>query len=270
MPMMMMVLIFVCLYFVCFTAILLFHKYMNPKFTIILFTITNTILFIGYYINEFHRKGTFEILIFDQISPFMFTMLPLSFLLKDKIKDLVFKTAALLSLGMFAAMLVSPQEAYLGSHQIEASMLYVLDTLLHLNFSLFGVYLFVSNTVKIDMKSIGQAAIFLYSVITFAIICNFLFHKNFFGMGYYSNYGIYMIRIFETYWATLVVYILGVSLVLMLGYEYILLVKKLNFQNSFEYSEITVKEVDEIKIEEKEIIHTINCPLQNVYSSEKK
>ena len=51
-------------------------------------------------------------------------------------------------------------------------------------------------------------------------------------MGYYSNYGIYMIRIFETYWATLAAYLLGVALVLMLGFEYGLLLTKLNKANS--------------------------------------
>ena len=231
MPMMIMLIIFVCIYFVCLTMILIFHKYMNPKSTILFFTITNTALFAGYCINEYYRKGRFEFLTFDQISPFMFTTLPLSFLMREKIRDAYLHTAALLSLGMFVAAIVSPQEAYLSSYKMDANMLYVLDTLLHINFSLFGAYLFISNTIKIDFKSIKKAAIFLYSVIIFAVICNFLFHKNFFGMGYYANYGIYMIRIFETYWATLIVYILGVFLVLMLGYEYVYILKKLNIHN---------------------------------------
>ena len=228
MPMMMMVLIFVCMYFACFFVLLVFNKYMNPKNTIIIFTIINTVLFIANWINEFNRKGTLEFLVFDQISPLMFTMLPLSFLFKEKLQNVIFKTSALLSLGMFVAMLISPQEAYLGSNHKDASLLYFFDMLLHLNFSLFGTYLFLSGIVKLDFKGIVQSALFLYSVISFAIICNFLFHKNYFGMGYYSNYGIYMIRIFESYWSTLIVYILGIFLVLMLGFEYLLLLKKIS------------------------------------------
>lgn len=231
MPMMMMLLILVSIYFVFFTVILIFNKQMSPKITIPTFMIINAALFIGYCINEYYRHGKFDFLTFDQISPFMFTMSCLFFLMNDKIKKMFLDTAALLSLGMFVAGLVSPQEAYLSSYKMDANMLYVLDTLLHLNFSLFGTYLFISNTVKIDLKSIGRAATFLYSVIGFAVICNFLFHKNFFGMGYYGNYGIYMIRIFETYWATLIVYILGVFLVLMLGFEYIIILRKLNIHN---------------------------------------
>lgn len=237
MPMMTMVFVFVCMYFVCLTAILFFHKYVDPKKMILIFTIIDVVLFVGSWINDFHRKGSFDFLTFDQISPFMFTMLPLSYLMKDKLRNIVYQTAALLSLGMFVAMLVSPLEAHLGSYHDKASILYILDTLLHLNFSLFGIYLFISGTIKLEIKSVLSSAIFLHSVITFAVICNFLFHKNYFGMGYYSNYGIYMIRIFETYWATLIVYLLGVVLVLMLGYEYALLLRKVNSHNLVEVTQ---------------------------------
>ena len=231
MPMMMMLLILVFIYFACFITILFFNKYMNPKYTLIFFMITNAALFAGYCINEYSRKGKFDFLTFDQISPFMFTMLCLCFLMNDKIKKVFLDTAAMLSLGMFVAGLISPQEAYLASYRMDANMLYVLDTLLHLNYSLFGVYLFISGIVKIEFKCVLRAAAFLYSVIGFAVICNFLFHKNYFGMGYYGNFGIYMIRIFETYWATLIVYILGVFLVLTLGFIYAHFLRNVNIHN---------------------------------------
>lgn len=234
MPMMTMTLILVCVYFACLVAILFFHKHMNPKTTILIFIIVDIVLFAGYWVNEYFRKGYIYFITFDQISPFMFTMMPLSLLLKDKYKDVIYTTTALLSLGMLVAMLVSPLEAYLGSYRKEASLLYVLDVLLHLNCSLFGTYLFVSKTVKVDLKSIGKASSLLYLVIGFAIIINFIFKTNYFGMGYYGNYGIYMIRIFESYWATLLAYLLGIMLVLMLGFEYVCLLLKLNINNSKE------------------------------------
>ena len=46
-----------------------------------------------------------------------------------------------------------------------------------------------------------------------------------------------MIRIFETYWATLIVYLLGIVLVLMLGYEYALLLRKVNSHNLVEVTQ---------------------------------
>lgn len=254
MPMMLMVIICVFVYFISFALILFYHKYINPKYAILFFMITNTVLFAGYCINEYYRKGHFEFLTFDQISPFMFTMLPLSFFLNEKIKDAYYSTAAYLCLGMFIAMLVSPQEAYLSSYKADATLLYVFDTLLHLNFSLFGLYLFISETVTINLKNLYKAGLFLYSVITFAVICNFLFHKNYFGMGYYSKYGIYMIRIFETYWATLIAYIFGVALVLILGYEFNYLILRLSsFNKNFKNKPVKEKKDTFEKLENDEI-----------------
>ena len=69
----------------------------------------------------------------------MFTMFPLSFLMNKKIQHAYYCTAAFLSFGMFVAMLVSPQEAYLSNYKSDASILYVLDTLEHLTILLIKV-----------------------------------------------------------------------------------------------------------------------------------
>lgn len=231
MPMMLMLMICVFVYFVSLIAILLYNKNINPKYAIIFFATVNTALFIGYCINEYYRKGNFEFLTFDQISPFMFTMFPLSFLMNKKIQHAYYCTAAFLSFGMFVAMLVSPQEAYLSNYKSDASILYVLDTLEHLNMSLFGIYLVTSGVVKLTFNNLKKAMYFIYTVITFAVIVNFLFHKNFFGMGYYSKFAIYSISLFETFWATLAAYVLGVFLVLCLGLIYNYFLIKLSAHN---------------------------------------
>lgn len=232
MPMMTMMILLVCVYFACLIAILFFYKRMNQKIVIKVFAFTDLALFIAYIINDCYRFGSFQFISLDQISPFMFTIVPLVLVTKNKAKDIIMNTVSLLSLGMLVAMLVSPMEAFLGSYRKEASLLYWLDTLLHLNCSLFGTYLFISGMVKLKYKSLFKGAGLLYSVIILGVMLNFIHHKNYFGMGYYSNYGIYMIRIFETYWASLAAYLLGVALVLMLGFEYGLLLTKLNKANS--------------------------------------
>ena len=170
MPMMVMLIICVFVYFISLISILIYNKNFNDKYVMIFFTIVNTSLFIGYCINEYYRKGYFEFLTFDQISPFMFTMLPLSFLMNKKVQHSYYCTAAFLSLGMLVAMLVSPQEAYLVSYKADATILYVLDTLEHLIFSLFGVYLVCSGKVKLTFKNFRNAMLFIYTVITFVVI----------------------------------------------------------------------------------------------------
>ena len=97
--------------------------------------------------------------------------------------------------------------------------------------SLFGIYLVASGIVKLDFSNLKKAMIFIYSVIIFVVIVNFLFHKNYFGMGYYSKFAIYSISLFETYWATLAAYLLGLFLVLCLGLLYNYALVKLSAHN---------------------------------------
>lgn len=227
MPMMTMLLIFICVYFTLLVVILTHKKYINIKIANFTFIIVNTILFIGYYLNDFVRKGMVESLTFDQISPFTFTMLSASFLLNDKVKQYFFSSVAFLSIGMLVAMIVSPQQAFLGSFRLDASMLYVLDTLEHLNCSLFGIFLVASGQVKLNADSLKKAFIWIYSVIALVLVMNFTFHLNYFNMGPYGKYSIYMFNLFDSYWLTLFVYLLGVSLVLMLGYGFNYVILKL-------------------------------------------
>lgn len=240
MPMLTMLILCVFVYFTLMITILLFHKHMKPKYTNLIFIIVNTVLFIGYYVNDFYRKGEFISLTFDQISPFTFTTLPLSYLFSKKIKDAQFASVGFLSIGMFVAMLISPQHAFLVSYRSDATMVFVLDTLLHLNCSLFGIYLIASSQVELNAKNLIKSFIYMYSVIGFVLLMNVLFKQNYFGMGPYSNYGIYMFHFFDSYWLTLLVYLLGVGIVLALGFEFNYILKLLN---THELEVVETKEV---------------------------
>ena len=219
MPILTMLAICVFVYFALLAVILLFHNRMNPKIVNMIFIIINVILFIIYYLNEFKRQGDrFISKTFDQISPFTFTTLPLSYLFNKKVRDAQFSCVALLSVGMFVAMLITPQQAFWAANRAESTLLFITDTLLHLNCSLFGVYLVASGQVKLNAKCFRNASIYIYSVILFVVLMNTAFHLNYFGMGPYSKYAIYMFKFFNTYWMTLLVYVLGVSVVLAIGF----------------------------------------------------
>ena len=230
MPMLTMLLICVSVYFTLMVVILIYNKYMNPKVTNLIFIIINVLLFVAYNLNDFYRNGKFESLTFDQISPFTFTTLPLSYLFSKKVRDAQFSAVAFLSLGMFIAMMISPQHAFLVSFRQDATLLFVLDTLLHLNCSLFGIYLIASGQVLLNAKSLKRSLIYMYSVITFVVFMNFCFKLNYFGMGPYRNFAIYMFDFFDSYWITLLVYVLGVGLVLSLGFEFNYILQLLNYK----------------------------------------
>ena len=117
MPMLTMLLVCTLVYFTLMFVILIYNKYMNPKVTNALFIIINVLLFVAYNLNDFYRNGKYVSLTFDQISPFTFTTLPLSYLFSKKVRDAQFSAVSFLSLGMFIAMLISPQHAFLFSYR---------------------------------------------------------------------------------------------------------------------------------------------------------
>ena len=70
----------------------------------------------------------------------------------------------------------------------------------------------------------------MYSVIAFVLFMNFTFKQNYFGMGPYQDFSIYMFDFFDSYWVTLLVYVLGVALVLALGFQFNYILQLLKYK----------------------------------------
>ena len=153
------------------------------------------------------------------VSPLMFTMILLTPFVKDKVKEYIYSALAFLSVGMFFAMIISPEHSYIFNNDHEASFIYATEAVAHMVCSVYGIFLVLANKVKPDFKHWVKSAIFMYSIITFGVILNFIFHKNHFGMDPYNGAAIYMLDIFSGFWATLVAYYFGVALVLTVGMQ---------------------------------------------------
>ena len=219
MSMMSMTALLIFIYFTCvWLIIMLLVKVKNTKIVNISFVILNCVYFWVLNIIYFAEARNFKFLMFDNISPFTFTFMPFLFVFRKNVKEAFLAAISFLSVGMFIAMLVTPQQAYLFSYKNEAGLDFLFDALCHLNCSLFGLYLIASGQVKINIRNLVKSTIFMYFVITFGVIMNYIFHTNYFGMCPYGGYSIYFIDIFEEYWATLSAYYVGVFLVLSLGY----------------------------------------------------
>ena len=228
MSMMGMTLGLISIYFATMIFMMTFLERSNKRIGNAIFIIVNIVAFLGLYLCLYTpEKHNFRFKIFDQISPFTFTIMPTLLLFKSKICEFIKSAIAFLSVGMIIAMLISPQYAYLFNFTTMAGGDYFFDALAHLNCSLFGMYLVLTGQVKLTYKNFVRAVIFMYSVITFGVILNYLFGTNFFGMCPYGGYSIYMFNLFEEYWATLLAYYLGVMLVLYLGFEFNLVLNKL-------------------------------------------
>lgn len=220
MNMMQMVAIMVACYFITLTLLCIYRKVINVRIANLVFIIVDVIFFFFWNYAAYLRGWLDDgFMTLENISPFIMTLIPLTLLFNEKVKAYCNSAIAFLWAGMFIALIFSPQHAYIFSYNIEASPIYVSEAACHLIASLYGLFLIITDQVKCDFKSWKRSIICMFSVIGFGVLLNYLFHIDNFGMDPYGDYSIYMIDIFGSFAATLIAFLLGVTLVLTLGLQ---------------------------------------------------
>ena len=218
MHMLLMLGILTVIYFITLFIMCLYRAKINFKIYNRVFIILNLIAFFAWnyatYLNGGLKDGWITL---DNISPFTFTVILLTPFMKESVRTYAYSTISFLSVGMFFAMLISPEHAYLFNFDQEATFYLTSEAICHLICSLYGFFLVLCNKVKADFNHWIKSIIFLYSFIVLGIALNYIYHKDFFGMDPYGNYRIYMINIFDSFGATLFAYLAGVMVVLTLG-----------------------------------------------------
>ena len=206
---------FTSLFIMCF-----YRSKINVKFWNKVFVIADLVAYSCWNYAAYHAGWlSTGWMTLGNISPLMFTLILFTPFVKDNVKDCIYSTLACLNLGMFVAMLVSPEHDYIFNFNTEATFIYTSEAVCHMLCSLFGIYLVLSKQVKANFKQWLKGTATLLSIITLGVILNFVFHRNHFGMDPYGNASIYMIDIFDGFWPTLVAYYFGVVLILTLGMQ---------------------------------------------------
>ena len=226
------------IYFIALFAICMYRHHINVKICDLLFVLADLVFFFCWNFAGYQQGWLDDGWItLDNISPFIFTLIPLTFLLKDKYKHACYCAIAFLSVGMFFALLVSPEQAYLSNFNTEASFIYTSEAACHLLASLYGFYLVLTDRVKPNFSSWLRSIGVMYGVITLGVVLNFIFHKSFFGMDPYGNASIYFFDIFGSFWATLAAYYLSVAVVLTAGMQASYFIDKLTAKFAIEPKE---------------------------------
>lgn len=205
---------FITLFFLCY-----YKERLNIKFCNALFIIVDMILFLLWNIACAERgwlKDGFMTL--ENISPFTFTVIPLTVFMNKKTKEFAFSTIAFLHLGMFLATLISPEYEVIFSFKTEATFTYATEAMCHILASLFGIYLILTKQVKTDFSHWIKSIVFMLGWISFGIFLNLVLDTRCFNLNP-NQYSIYMLDIFGTYEATVIAYYFGVVLVLTLGMQ---------------------------------------------------
>lgn len=209
------------IYFVTLVLIAFNRDKINVKIGNRIFVIADIILY-AFWMYGCYMTGS-KITLFTligNISPLTCVIVAMTPIFSDKVKEHAYAAIALLNFGIFIAMFISPEHAYLFKFYEEAKPTYTGEALCHMICSLFGIYLILTRQVKTDFSTWIKAIKFIYPIIFTGVIFNAIFHQKLFGMDPYGNYSIYMIDIFGSFAATFVAYLLGVLLVLTLGLQF--------------------------------------------------
>ena len=145
--------IFTLIFFVTLSLMCFYRTKINVKLCNILFIIAD---FLAYSCWNYaaYQKGWLDEgwMTLGNISPLMFTVILLTPFMNDKIRDYAFSAIAALSVGMFLAMLISPEHDYIFNYNTEATFIYTTEAVCHMVCSLYGIYLVLSHQVKPDFK----------------------------------------------------------------------------------------------------------------------
>jgi hypothetical protein len=243
------------IYFVTLVLIALYRDKINIKIGNRIFVIADIILY-AFWMYGFYISGSNISLhtLIGNISPLTCLIVAMTPILSDKVRDYAYSTIALLNFGIFIAMLISPEHAYLFNFYAEAKPTYTGEALCHMICSLLGIYLILTRQVKANFETWVKSIKFIYPIILGGVIFNAVFHQRLFGMDPYGRYSIYMIDIFGSFEATFAAYLLGVLVVLTLGLHSGRLLDKLSEhkpkKESGEPPKLTEEESEEIKNED--------------------
>ena len=211
-------LIFISIYI----ATIMLMKYMTNK------TLTNIIfaslVFIPYIIfvlivyfdvgfNDWNFQNT---LLFANISPFMFSMIPIILLMPIKLKKHFLLLISLLCVGMF----LSSTLACLGhfTNHSKFHHHFLLDYISHFALSLWGIYLIKSKQVSVTTLNSLISSLIIIGIALFMLLHNLIFDTTFFGLSISGKHNIYNNVLVSNSYLSAIIYFLGLIFVLCLGY----------------------------------------------------
>lgn len=205
---------FITLFLLCF-----YKNKINIKIGNAVFITVDMILFLLWNV-AYAEKGWLNdgFMTFENISPFIFTVIPLTVFMNQKTKDFAYSAIAFLHLGLFLATLISPEYVVIFNYKTEATFAYATEAMCHVLAALFGIYLMLTEQVKTDFLHWIKSIVFMLGWISFGIFLNLVLDTHCFNLNP-NKYAIYMLDIFGSYEATVLAYYLGVVVVLTLGMQ---------------------------------------------------
>ena len=150
------------------------------------------------------------------VSPFIFTVVPIYLVLPKSIKKYFFTLISLLSVGMFLATCFNC--FYFNSISYKFHPQFVLDYIAHFSISLWGIYLVKSNQIELKVKQCLISGLMIFCVAFIMMLLNVIFDTAFFGLSLNGKHNIYNMVLVENSYLSAFIYLLGLCIVLVIGY----------------------------------------------------
>ena len=168
---------------------------------------------VGFY--DWNFQNTLPI---ANVSPLMFSTVPLVLILPKKYKPHYMLLISLLSVGMFLSGALGC--LYYAIIHYKFHLHFVYDFVAHLAMSLLGVYFIKSKQVQLNVRNALISSSLIFGAAITMLIVNLIFDTTFFGLSLYGKHTIYNTVLVEESWLSAVIYFVGLSSVLLLGYVY--------------------------------------------------
>ena len=152
----------------------------------------------------------------ENISPFMFSMLPIVYILRGRIKQHLYLLISLLSVGMLISP--TPNAVTYAMNNVVFHIEPVLDYVAHLTLSLFGIYLVRSGQVTLAPRKSLYSGLIIIGVALFMMVLNLIFDRSFFGLSLLGKHNIYGNVLVESSYLSALIYFAGLTVILLLGY----------------------------------------------------
>lgn len=212
-----------------FATIFFMKKMKSVKFWNFIFAglayISYIILVVKIFLDVGYNDWNFQnTLPFANVSPFIFSTIPIVLFAPKKIRKHLYLLISLLSVGMLLSIAVDC--IHFASIGYKFHYHFLLNYLSHFLISLWGIYLIKSKQVSLNIKNSLISSSIIISVAILMIILNCIFNTTFFGLSLNGNHSIYNNIIVSNSYLSALIYFLGLITVLVLGYIFNKIINK--------------------------------------------
>ena len=205
------------------SVILLMRHMKNRKLTNFIFFFITYFFYVIYLLKLMSNVGYdnyyfHESLATANISPFMFSIMPVIYFSRGRVQKYLYLLVSLLSVGMLLSPVLNAVSYAIND--VTYGVIFAWDYIAHLSLSLWGIYLVKSRQVSINPKDSLVSSFIIFGVCDLMIILNLIFDTSFFGLSLRGKHHIYYNVITDNSHLSAIIFFTGLCAVLFLGYLY--------------------------------------------------